>query len=265
VPKIGKCALCHGEGLELQNSHFMPAGVYRVVRNEAEENPNPILFHSEAAAQTSKQITDFLLCRACEKRLSEKGENYFLKCCWRRDGFRLHAILDAATPSVVFDRLKIYAAAKFLEINVAALTYFAASMFWRDSVHHWKTGNHMSERIELGPYEEALRQYLVGDADFPQDCVLWVSVPDHVTPFSGVSLTPYGGRQIRGFRCYKLVVLGVGFLLFVGRNLPKEIREPCFVRGTGNPIAKTDMLEEGITQDVLYKFTLHPHLLERPK
>jgi hypothetical protein len=261
---IGKCALCHREGQELQKSHFVPAGVYRVIRNEAEANPNPIVFHSEGATQTSKQTKDYLLCRDCEKRLSENGEDYFLKYCWRRNGFRLHAILDAATPDVIFKRLKIYAAAKHPEINVSALTYFAASMFWRAAVHEWRTGTHTSEKIELGPYEEELRKYLMGEADFPRDCVLWVSVPDKITPFTGVSLAPYGGRQ-NGIHIYKLVVLGIAFHLLVGKSISLEHRELCFVRGTAHPLAKTDMIEEALTRDVLYKFSLHPQLLAGPK
>jgi hypothetical protein len=267
VPKIGKCALCHREGQELQDSHYLPAGVYRVVRNENVEdgNPNPILFHSEAVVQTSKQITDYLLCHDCELRLSRNGEDYFLKYCWRRNGFRLHAILDAASPSIVSGSIKVYSADKFPEIDIRALTYFGASMFWRDSVHHWKSKNYTSEQIQLGPYEEQFRTYLLGESDFPEHCVLWISVPENITPLTALSLTPYGGSNFNGVRLYKLVVLGVGFLLYVGRALTAEHRELCSVRGKGHPIYKTDLLEQGITKDLFQLFSLNPHLAAGPK
>jgi hypothetical protein len=103
--------------------------------------------------------------------LNRNGENHFLKMCWRRNGFKLHAILDAAPPSLVFPRIEVYAAANFPEINVEAISYFAASMFWRASVHDWN--NRADEPIQLGPYEEQFRKYLMEESDFPVDCALW--------------------------------------------------------------------------------------------
>src|SRR5258708_6712222 len=136
MPKIAKCALCLIEGKELRDSHYVPAGVYRVLRDESatDGNPNPILLGEKTAIQTSKQITDYLLCHECEDRLNRNGENYFLKICWRRNGFKLHAVLDAAPPSLVAGQIKVYAAANFPEIDAGAISYFAASMFWRASV-----------------------------------------------------------------------------------------------------------------------------------
>jgi hypothetical protein len=118
--------------------------------------------------------------------------------------------------------------------------------------------------IELGPYEEEVRKYLHEETDFPQRCALWVSLPGNTTPITETSLTPYGGRKDT-HHAYKLVVLGVGFNLFVGNKIPKQNRDMCFVRGVGHPIFKTDMLEEGILRDVQRKFTLHPQLLNGPR
>ena len=259
MSKVGRCALCLKEGTELQDSHYLPAGVYRVIRDESapDGNPNPILLGEETASQSSKQITDYLLCRDCECRLSRNGENYFLRVCWRRNGFRLHAILDAAPPSLVVGKLKIYAADRFPAIDVGVISYFAASMFWRGSVHHWK---HPDAQIQLGPYEEQFRSYLMQPTDFPRDCALWVSVPDKITPFTGSSFVPYGGRS-NGFWTYTLFILGVGFQLFVGNRVSKAHREPCFVRGKGHPIVKTDLQEQAILNAVLAKFRRHPGLL----
>lgn len=259
MPKIGKCALCLNEGKELYDSHYLPAGVYRVLRDEsaADGNPNPILLGEESAIQTSKQITDYLLCRDCEERLNKNGENYFLQVCWRRNGFLLHDILDRVTPSVVLDRFKVYAASKIREINVEAISYFAASMFWRASVHHWK--RYADAQIEMGPYEEELQKYLMGKAGFPRDCALWVSVSDNITPFTGSSFIPYGGRT-KGWWQYTLFVLGIGFQLFVGKGITKEHRDLCFIRGKGNPIIRTDLQEQAILNGVLENLRCHPEL-----
>jgi hypothetical protein len=254
MPQIGECLLCHQPNQELQDSHFLPAGVYRVLRNEGTEdgNPNPVLFSEEGAVQTSRQITDFVFCRDCEQRLNRNGEDYFLKYCWRRNGFRLHAVLSAATPSVVAGRIKVYAADELSEVDIQKLTYFGASMFWRDSVHQWKTKNHSTEQINLGPYEEQFRTYLMGETGFPENCMLWVSVPETLTPLAPLSLTPYGGARLDGLRLYKLIVLGVGFMLYVGRAMTPEHRELCSVRGKGHPIYQTDLQEQGALND-LYK------------
>jgi len=264
VARKGKCALCLKDGKELQDSHFLPAGVYRVVRDETQGNPEPIKFDDEAVVQDSKQVSDHLLCSPCEQLFNRHGEDWFLRNCWRRKQFRLASILEAATAIVAFPRIKVFHAATLPKIDVHALTYFSVSMFWRASVHRWRMSGRTNKGIELGPYEEEVRKYLIGESDFPQRCALWVSLPDNITTIAQLSLTPYGGRKDT-HHAYKLAVLGVGFHLFVGNKIPKENRDMCFVRGVGHPILKTDMLEEGILRDVHRKFALHPQLLKGPR
>lgn len=264
MAQIGQCALCRRNGEELQDSHFLPAGVYRVIRDEREVNPDPLKFNDHGVFQNSAQVSDYLLCHKCEERLNKNGECWFLANYWRKKQFRLASLLEAEVPEVIFPRIKIYHAARIPRFNNDALTYFPASMFWRASVHRWRMAGKRNRGIELGPYEEQVRKYLLGEAQFPQDCVLWVSVPENITPMAGLSLTPYGGRK-GGHHAYKLILLGVGFHLLVGRRLPAEYREMCFVRGRGNPIFRTDMLEDAIMQDIHYKFSLHPQLLDGPR
>ena len=261
VPRIGICALCRRNDQELQDSHFLPAGVYRVTRDETQDNPDPLKFNDDAVFQDSKQVSDHLLCRECEERLNKNGEQWFLAHCWRKTQFRLGSLLDGASPTGSSPRIKLYHADQIPKLNIVALTYFAASMFWRASVHRWRMAGTESRGIALGPYEEQLRKFLMGETQFPPDCVLWVSVPESITPFVGLSLTPYGGRK-DGYHRYKLLVLGVGFHFLVGRRIPPQARATCFVSGPGHPIHRTDMLEEGIIQDVHHKFNLHPQLLE---
>jgi len=261
---VGVCALCHRDDQELQNSHFLPAGVYRATRDGTQDNPNPLTLNDDAVFQNSKQISDHLLCRQCEERLNKNGEHWFLAHCCRKNQFPPASLLDGVPPVGSSTRIMLYHASQISKINVAALTYFAASMFWRASVHRWKSGGTECRGIALGPYEERLRRFLLGETTFPQNCVLWVSVPVDITPFASLSLTPYGGRK-DGYHVYKLVVLGVGFHLLVGRRIPREALAMCFLSGPGNPIYRTDMLEEGIIQDVHHKFDLHPQLLVGPK
>jgi hypothetical protein len=264
MSRVGVCGLCHLNDQELQDSHFLPAGVYRVIRDETQANPNPLKFNDDVVFQDSKQVSDHLLCHECEERLNKSGEQWFLAHCCRKNQFRLGSLLDGASPAGSFPRAKLYHADQVPKLNVAALTYFAASMFWRASAHRWRMAGRQSRGIALGLYEEQLRMFLMGEKQFPPNCVLLVSVPETITPFVNLSLTPYGGRK-DGYYVYKLVVLGVGFHLLVGQLIPREARTMCFVSGPGNPIYRSDILEEGIIQDVHRKFDLHPQLLAGPR
>ena len=263
MSRIGVCALCCRNGQELRDSHFLPAGVYRVTRDETQDNPDPLKLNDDGVFQDSKQVSDYLLCGECEERFNTNGERWFLTHCWRKDRFLLASMLDDALLAGSTLQIKVYHAGQIPKLDVTALTYFAASMFWRASVHQWKMGGTKTRGITLGPYEERLRNFLMGEADFPPNCVLWVSVPESITQFTRLSLTPYGGRS-GGYYLYKFVVLGVGFYLLVGGQIPREARAMCFVSGLGNPIYRTDMLEQGIIKDVHYKFDLHPKLLGGP-
>ncbi len=171
-------------------------------------------------------------------------------------------IMPSALPAVVYPRIRVYHAAMIPGLNVTALTYFAASMFWRASVHRWAIARSKFRGIELGPYEEQLRSYLMDESQFPQDCALMVSVPENVTKIVGLSLTPYGGRK-GTHHSYKLIVLGVGFHLLVGKQIPRGLRAMCIVRGVGNPIYRTDMLEQAILQDLGLKRSLRGDFARR--
>lgn len=260
MPQIGICALCRRNDQELQDSHFLPAGVYRATRDETQGNPNPIKFNDDGVFQNSKQVSDYLLCPECEDRLNTNGERWFLAHCCRKNVFPLAALLDGTEMVDSSPQIDVYHASLIPKLSVSALAYFSASMFWRASAHRWEA----SSGIVLGPYEEQLRRFLLGETPFPSNCVLWVSVPKTITPFVHLSLTPYGGRK-DGYRLYKLVVLGVGFHLLVGGQIPGVARAMCFVSGPGNPIYRTDQLEQGIVKDVNHKFSLHPQLLRGPK
>jgi hypothetical protein len=264
MSRIGLCALCRRNGQHLKLSHFLPAGVYRATRDETQDNPDPLKLTDLGVFRDSRQISDYLLCGGCEEILNKNGERWFLANCWRRDGFQLASVLQDGMVAHSTPNIKVYHAAHLSKVNVRALTYFGASMFWRASVHRWKMAGTKTRGITLGPYEEQLRSFLMGERAFPPNCALWLSVPESITQFTRLSLTPYGGRH-DGYYLYKFVALGVGFYLLVGGQIPPAAREMCFVRGLGNPIYRTDMLELGILKDVHHKFDLHPQLLNGPR
>ena len=79
----------------------------------------------------------------------------------------------------------------------AKLAYFAASILWRGSAHQWRFGKQLLTRISLGPYEEELRQYLLGQTQFPRNAVLAVDVIADAILRRGV-IPPFGGKREGG-------------------------------------------------------------------
>jgi hypothetical protein len=101
-----------------------------------------MLLTPKGALQTSKQIKTRLLCSECEQRFSKHGETWVLARCLQADGsFPLAALLASRLPDVSLPTspTRVYYAAAIPEINIMALTYFAASIFWRGAVHPWKS------------------------------------------------------------------------------------------------------------------------------
>src|ERR1043166_9314700 len=93
----GTCALCHSLDVELIDSHFMPAALYRIA--QAQKNEQAVIVSPGASLFSSAQATDFLLCATCEDRFNKNGESWVLKHCWRSETkFPIYDMLAAATP-----------------------------------------------------------------------------------------------------------------------------------------------------------------------
>jgi hypothetical protein len=246
---LGKCKLCLRENAPLQESHSLSSAIYRSMRgNPTGGNPNPYVITHHSAKQTSKQQTAPMLCSDCEQRLSRNGESWVFANGLKADrSFPLKSVLDSRVPDVHEPNhpTKIFYGAGIPEVNVAALTYFAASMFWRFSAHPWKTDGGYS--VKLGPFEDQFRQYLLGQASFPGDAVLWVTVRD-TSPISHLTYIPTGER-IGNMHAHRFPMPGFAFTLYVGKNVPLEYRNLCFVRGPGNPICQSSIIEPHLLRE----------------
>jgi hypothetical protein len=73
--------------------------------------------------------------------------------------FGLWNALDAAQPIAEFGGgEKLYAATNISQIDVDKLVYFPASVFWKGSVHAWKSGGKSLNLLSLGQkYNEEFR------------------------------------------------------------------------------------------------------------
>jgi hypothetical protein len=172
---VGTCKLClHVR--ELRKSHMMPRSLYKKTRWEGTPNPNPLLVSGRSSVQISSQVSDYVLCGDCEQRFSDRGERYAMTIVDHKGKFPLLDLLNHVPPTRDRGFAKFYDAAATPTIDRAKIAYFALSIFWRASVHHWKSPGEPSQQIRLGPYQEPIRKFLLNEASFPEDVVLVTAV-----------------------------------------------------------------------------------------
>ena len=213
--RIGSCALCKNTA-ELQESHLIAAGFYRLMREKVSDNPNPIVMSGGRSRATSDQVKRGLLCRACEQRFNDNGENYVIANCAQPDGnFRLRDTLVQTSAVIQDEGFAVY---DLCHLPGAAdqLLYFGASVFWRASVERWKDRDRDLTLISLGPYEEELRRYLLGEAQFPQKAALILHISKEAEMTTAFPCT---NRDSRFFR-HKFYVPGLLFIMYVGNQIP---------------------------------------------
>jgi hypothetical protein len=222
VPR-GKCKLCLEEK-DLVDGHLISAGIVRQLRAPMLSNPNPLTLTKKIAVQTSVPISDYVMCQECDNRLGQYGETWTIPNLATMESFPIGEALHNATPLITIGRLAAYAGRDISGIDMESLGFFGLSVFWKCASHPWRDATNGRIDIDLGPYQEPLRQYLHGDASFPTDIALLIAVPTDEVMIG--AYTPRRGheRTFHNFVCY---VPGVEFTLCVGKGIPKEVRTCC--------------------------------------
>jgi hypothetical protein len=224
---VGRCRLCLAQDVQLRDSHFMSAGFYKLARDESRANPNPVLINEEVSLLSSEQATAYVLCGECEERFNSGGETWVLKNCWHSEvDFQLRSNLVAISPSPLSTpAFTIIESVRSEAIDAARLTYFGVSIFWRASVHDWVLMRRHPKRLELGPYEEPLRLFLLELANFPSNALMIISVTSAMDRMRNMLMTfPFLKSRQPEFRQYRFTIPGITFQLFVGKNTPYALR-----------------------------------------
>ncbi len=218
------CKLCKKDR-ELRESHFLPAAVYaQIGKGNVRQNPNPVVITSQISLSTSKQIKERVLCDKCEQLFSKQGETWVMANMARPESFLIQKALVATVPIAANESIAYYSSAAIAGINMDALVYFALSIFWRAAAHKWKGVSGFMEGIDLGPFEEAIRRFLLG-GKFPADTVILVSVWPTKDVFPG-AYPPCRGKAPR-CHYFNFLIPGLEFKLFTGKQIPKELRAMC--------------------------------------
>ncbi len=246
---IGRCSLCSCES-ELLESHFVPKALYRLVR-AGTRGAHPLQITADGRRQTSRQAAQRLLCADCEKRFDHEGENWVLKHCYRGRGvFRLRTMLEQSIPVGIDSDSRIYSAPSVSGVSVDSLVYFCASVFWRASVVDWWSSGRKYEQISLGDrYQEEIRQYLLGNAKFPERAAVIVIVSGLRQPVLAFNFP----ISIRVELCHshRLHIPGMTFLLVVGKDVPKSFGDVCILRSSVHPIFVSTTGDERVQKEIM--------------
>ncbi|HEY1403564.1 MAG TPA: hypothetical protein VGB05_05520 [Pyrinomonadaceae bacterium] len=199
------------------------------------------------ALHTNDQVRDYVLCPRCEQRFDENGERWVMRNCYRGDHkFKLKDFIDASQP-VIETRSQVYSAALIPQIDIEKLTYFVASIIWRNSVHDWRSGKDKVARIYLGPYREELRHYLLGETSFPQNAALVLSIIPDSNLWNFFSF-PIGGKVNQHWQ-YNFSLLGLSFMFFLGGLIDPIITKICTYRSPEKFIFMTDDANQMVFRD----------------
>ncbi len=204
---------------------------------------DPIIITPDLALRTSRQIATYLLCGACEQRFSAP-ESAALRQCFRgKDRFRLRDALAAIPPVWPDAEILAIPTARAPNIDVPALVYFGASVFWRSAVHTWRFGETRSG-IELGPYEHQLRAWLLDQESFPEHMVMWISIGIRNSP-PLMACTPFLFNKTDYYQ-YRFTIPGLVFDLFAGGQIPAVARRMCTLRSPEQFVYITQLADHGM-------------------
>jgi len=222
----------------------MPGALYDIC------NPpgfDPIKVTSTVVMPTSRQTQDYVLCADCEDLLNKTGETWVIpRLATYEKRFALYEMLIREPPLFDTGDITVYPAARIPEIDVEKITGFAMGIFWKASVHSW-LGGVSDPRIELGPYSEAVREYLCQEAPFPRNMALMVTV----CPLSTAMIAfhdPHETERMDGWRSFACYVPGVQFLLGVGKRLSDEIRDFCFATRPEHPLLVSEHMSRKVNE-----------------
>jgi hypothetical protein len=150
--------------------------------------------------------------------------------CYREnESFRLREKLQSAIPEHATEDLQVYAAANVAGVCRNSLVYFGASVFWRAAVHTWAIPmTSTSVRIDLGPYEDDLRRFLLNEGTLPENIVMSVRISSLASLLEVATLPQ--SRTVNGYHVHDFTIPGVAFALLVGSGIPREYRRFCTAR-----------------------------------
>jgi hypothetical protein len=241
---------------ELVRSHLIPASIYDYCRSA---NASPVRIGDGVVMHTDRQTQAYLLCAPCEGILNKGGETWTnAKLATVQQTFPLYDLLLNAHAVFEDEGGGIYFSAGNPEFDFQSLTHFAMGIFWKAAVHSWK-GGEKDPRIQLGPYADPIRTWLLGETGFPKNVCITVTLsrPDRTL----VTINEPIQTDFKEWHTFLLHVPGVLFVLNTGKTIDADMRSICFYTNPTHPV----FVSEDITEKWNQQLGRHYHNSRKSK
>jgi hypothetical protein len=229
----GPCPLCQFDR-ELVDSHYIPAGAYKPLHASELPVNEPMVLTNKRIFQSSRQITAHAFCLDCERKLNREGEDWVLEKLAMVTSFPLRDMVTAALPILDEPDFKVFCAHTIPGFEMGKIIHLALGMFWKSAVRTWNMIDGPVERIELGPYQEPIREYLLGRRPFPKDMCLVTFLDSNTPPL--IAVTPPRRFQNEGFHLFIFYMNGLKCMFCVGKQIPQDYRACCLASSPDHPI-----------------------------
>ena len=246
---VGQCRLC-GETRTLRDSHFLPAGYYKHLaldENGIFQN-NAVFLLTRDKLTKGKQLKKHLLCANCEGRFNNNGEKWVIARGYKVGArFPLQDAIRKATPAQSLSNGWVYRLDDVHGVDWEKLAYFALSVFWRGAINSWadrfdqERNGSKPPFIEMDPkLQDRLRQFLLGEADYPDDILLMLKISAGQSAAARLMSAPSTGDiefPDAARPQYSFMIPGIIFTLIPGPDVSeKYVKQGCLIRGDGHPV-----------------------------
>lgn len=230
---IGTCLLCQ-QTKNLVDSHFLPSASYRSLHAEGLEVNEPMMVTAKRVIQTSRHIKAHAFCGDCEDIFNRGGETWVLDKLATLTAFPLRDMVHSSPPLADEPNIKLFSCDTIPGFQSEKLVHLGMGIFWKSAVRTWNVLDGPLPRIELGPYEEPLRQFVFGSAPFPTNVHLVVFLDAKETPF--IATTPPRRFEQEGCHLYGFYMNGLQYWMGVGKGSPAKFKDSCIATAPGHPL-----------------------------
>jgi hypothetical protein len=134
--------------------------------------------------------------------------------------------------------------------EIEQVVYFGASIFWKSSLRSWDDGVGALTPIELGPYQERLRCFLLGQELFPSGAAMIVQVSGPTNRLIDVVAVPSSDKSSTHY-VHHLYVRGLAFRLVVGRRMARY----ASTASASKPWPKVILVSQNQEEEMVHLYT----------
>jgi hypothetical protein len=229
----GICKLCLQEK-PLVDSHFLPSAAYKAQYASGYSVNEPMVMTSRVILQSSKQITNYAFCADCEDVFNKGGESWVVNKLATIESFPLRDRVNAIAPQIDEPGFKVFSAGTVPSFKIDKLVHFSLGIFWKSAACTWKILGTTVNTIDLGPYKEPIRQFLLGRESFPKHVGLVTYLDSNRPPL--IAMTPPRRFRNESFHLFGFYINGMECLLCVGRGFQATHGDFCIASAPSNPI-----------------------------